>query len=247
MDNIPASELAQPVQSTQPVQPVQPVTPITPVTPPVSTPIKPIFNEPEPPTNVVEPGPPKVVEPGFSQEIIQPLPWKGVLKLVYLVIFTCAAVTATIYLNRWIAKQGPSNLAGDILLEAHYQPVLWQDFGEVFEPIVKIPVYYPSSGYEDKEFLLDSGALVSSLPREEAKKMGLALSQLQRSTFAGFGGMTSFAYKGSVKIKLKESEINLPVVFTEAAGTKPILGRSGFFENYSIYFNSKAEKIEIRK
>lgn len=186
-------------------------------------------------------------EVGFTQEEVKAFTWRGWLKLAYIFLFIAVVGAGAVLLSQKILTQETSKLSGEVLLQTRYQPVLWKDFGEVFEPIIKIPLYYPSEGFTDKKFLLDSGALISSLPREEAKKMGLSLAKLPRSTFGGFGGTTSFAYKSEVKIKLGEQEVVLPVVFTEAAGTKPILGRSGFFENYNIYFNAKRERIEIRK
>jgi len=184
---------------------------------------------------------------GFTQEEVKSFTWRAWLKLGYIIFFIAAAGATGFIISKQIPRQKTSNLNGEVLLQTPYQPVLWKDFGEVFEPIIKMPLYYPSEGFTDKKFLLDSGALVSSLPREEAKKMGLSLAKLPRSTFGGFGGTTSFAYKDEIKVKLGEQEVVLPVVFTEAAGTKLILGRSGFFERYSIYFNAKQERIEIRK
>ncbi len=190
-----------------------------------------------------------IQEPGFTQREIKPITWRSWLKLAYLVVFMILMLVVGIILaQRYLIISpagGPVN--GEVLLQAPYQPVLWKDFGEVFEPIIKLEVYYPNQGWQKLNFLLDSGALVSSLPREEAKKMGLSLAQMPRSTFGGFGGTTSFAYKSEIKVKIGDQEVLLPVVFTESAGTKPILGRSGFFERYNIYFNSEVERIEVRR
>jgi hypothetical protein len=70
---------------------------------------------------------------------------------------------------------------------------------------------------------------------------------LPRTTFSGYGNTTTFAYRTTLKAKLAEEEIELPVVFTETAGTKSILGRSGFFEKYNITFNADEKKIRISK
>lgn len=184
--------------------------------------------------------------PYITQQEVKSFGLKAVLKLIYILIFVGAAISGAVVLGKKMLIR-PVAGQGEILLQARYQPVLWKDFGEVFEPILPVEVYYPNEGWQKTKFLLDSGALVSSLPREEAKKMGLSLSQLPRSTFGGFGGTTSFAYKSEAKIKLGEQEALIPVVFTEAAGTKAILGRSGFFERYNVYFNSTTERIEIRE
>jgi predicted aspartyl protease len=174
-------------------------------------------------------------------------PWGLILKTIYLLVFAgVIAVGAYFFTKRYLlAKRVQADAS--ILLQHPYQPVLWKDFGIVFEPIIKVPIFYPGRGYVEKKFLLDSGALVSSLPREEAEKMNLDLAMLPRSTFAGFGGTTSFAYKSEVKIKVGDHETTIPVVFTESAGTKAIIGRSGFFEKFSVYFNAEDEVIEVKE
>jgi len=171
------------------------------------------------------------------------------LKVGYMLGFIVSFMAGSLFLIKEFflpQRQSKAN-SGQILLEANYQSALWQGFGEVFEPIIKLPIQYPEKGFQKEEFLLDSGSLISSLPREKAARMGISLAKLPRSTFKGFGNTTSFAYKTSLKAQLGEKEISLPVVFTEAAGTKAILGRAGFFENYSVYFNAKERKIEIKE
>ncbi len=135
----------------------------------------------------------------------------------------------------------------DVLLAGRYKQVLWRNFGTVFEPVLNVPLYYPERGFMEKEFLVDSGAVVSSLPREEAEARNLELAKLKRTTFSGYGGSTSFAYQDDTKIKVGQDEIKIPVVYTEARGTKFILGRSGFFDKYSLFFNRAAGRLEVRK
>lgn len=133
-----------------------------------------------------------------------------------------------------------------VLVVVPMQNTNWQDLGVVFEPLLQLPVK-TTTGYQSHEFLLDSGAVISSLPREWADRTGQNLAFLQRSTFRGFGGTTSFAYQGEMMVLLGEKEVKLPVVFTEAVSTKSLLGRKGFFEEYSIYFDHEERRIEIRE
>ncbi len=174
-------------------------------------------------------------------------PKAAMLKLAYIAIFITAFITGAIFITKQIYASKRRETLG-VLLQTPYQPVTWKDFGNVFEPQLKIPVVYPNQGVQKITFLLDSGALISSMPREEAEKLGYdSLAKLQRSTFMGFGGKVSFAYRGEMQAVLGEEKVNIPVVFTEAGGTKFLLGRLGFFEKYSIYFNSKDQQIEVRK
>lgn len=171
---------------------------------------------------------------------------RGLAKLALLVLLPVGlAVGGALGVSQFLAE-GAYRAERGVLVSIPMHNTNWQDLGSVFEPLVSLPVK-TTTGYQDNQFLLDSGAVISSLPREWAEKTGQDLAFLQRSTFRGFGGATSFAYRGEMMILLGETEVSLPVVFTEAAGTKSLLGRKGFFEDYSIYFNHQERQIEIRE
>ena len=209
------------------------------------------YQQPYPPAPVYQPPAPIQLPGPFEPAVTQqeePVGLKTWLKITYIVGFVSLFLVIVFFASQKIIAQTRKRmLPEELLLETRYKPVLWRDFGEVFEPIIEIPLVYPDDKPKNEEFLLDSGAVVSSLPREMARPLGFSLAKLPRSTFAGFGNTTSFAYKADIGILLGPDKITIPVVFTEAAGTKAILGRAGFFETFSVYFNSKEKKIEIRK
>ena len=122
----------------------------------------------------------------------------------------------------------------------------WKDIGSVFEPIIVLPIRAQGK-YHDWEFLLDSGAVISSLPRDWADKMGQDIDKMKRSVFKGFGSTMSFAYQGEMTVLIGEDEVLLPVVFTENTGTKSLIGRRVFFQDYSVFFDHKNKVIEIIK
>lgn len=170
----------------------------------------------------------------------------GLVKLALLVLLPIGlavggAVTAAGYF-----KESAYQQAKGVLVAIPMHSTNWQDLGFVFEPLVDLSVK-TTTGYQTNQFLLDSGAVVSSLPRDWAEKTGQDLAFLPRSSFRGFGDTTSFAYRGEMLVLMGEKEVTVPVVFTEGAGTKSLLGRKGFFENYSIYFNHKERQIEVRE
>ena len=122
----------------------------------------------------------------------------------------------------------------------------WSDIGSVMEPIIHLPVQ-TLSGFEKTDFIVDSGAVISSLPREWAKKIGRDLAFAKRITFKGFGNTLSFAYQSQVTVQLGNETVDLPLVFTEAEGTRALLGRKGLFDQYSILFDHTSKMMEIRK
>lgn len=165
------------------------------------------------------------------------------LTLFPILLATVSAMAAVRYFTKYYLPKTER----EILISFPMKDVDWKDLGKVFEPLIPLSVK-TKDGYKENTFLLDSGAVVSSLPREWAEKTEQDLAFLPRSSFKGFGGTTSFAYQGEMMIILgEEKDVVLPVVFTEAVGTKSLLGRKGFFEKYSIHFNHKERRIEIRR
>lgn len=182
----------------------------------------------------------------MKQQLYNPI--RAVIKLMMLVIisFSVVAVLSIRALNareRIIVSSGTNS---QVLVSFPMKETNWKDIGVVAEPLITLPIKTPQ-GYKDNTFLLDSGAVVSSLPREWADMLGYNLAFLPRSTFGGFGGMTSTAYQGEMIVRLGEEDVTLPVVFTEAVGVKSLLGRKEFFNRYSILFDHTTNQVEIRK
>ncbi len=117
--------------------------------------------------------------------------------------------------------------------------------GKVEEPLIPVAVKLPT-GYQTYYFLVDSGATFSSLPYEMAADLGFNPVYLKRLAFRGFGNTTTFAYQAEMDIKLQSKELRVPVVFTEAGGSRLLLGRKGFFEHFDIYFNHRHSQLEIK-
>lgn len=169
------------------------------------------------------------------------------LVLVLVVPVVLSLVFSTLIRNAFLTQPTPSEeKQTDVLVSFRMKDTNWKDLGVVSEPLVVLPVK-TKDGYKDNKFLLDSGAVISSLPREWVDELGLDLAFLPRSTFGGFGGKTSVAYQGEMMVLLADREITLPVVFTEAAGTKSLLGRKGLFNQFSILFNHSSKQVEIRE
>ncbi len=166
----------------------------------------------------------------------------GVFLLIVLLFGTTATVLITKFFTqkaRW-AKKG-------VLFSSELKQTLWQSFGNVPEAELSLPIQGPEGEKQQQAFLLDTGAVVSSLPREMAQEMGYNLAFLPRQTFKGFGNTTSFAYQAEMDIFLGEKQVKLPVVFTEAEGSKALLGRKGLFDKFSIIIDHKNKVVEIRE
>jgi|GEM_PF-988386 len=149
-----------------------------------------------------------------------------------------------LFLSRFQLLQEKSSQKRQLLLSYPYTRTNVLGYGSTIEPLIKLKLKYPT-GYRETKFLLDSGALTSSLPFETAPELGVNLALLPRQVFLGFGNTLTYAYRGQMTVKLGPEEVQLPVVFTENTGTKNLLGRHGFFNDYSVEFNHIKGTVDI--
>jgi hypothetical protein len=127
-----------------------------------------------------------------------------------------------------------------------YKNTLYESFGFVQEPKVTMPLK-TTKGYVNTTFLLDSGAVVSTLPLQAAQDTGVDLSQAKRITLQGFSGVPAFAYLAKITIKIGNTDFEFPATFTESSTTTYILGRKGLFDDFTINFNHEQRVITISK
>ncbi|MEA3355002.1 MAG: hypothetical protein U9Q63_00775 [Patescibacteria group bacterium] len=178
----------------------------------------------------------------------------AVLKIVFMVLVVTVSglLLLTYKKNTQISKLEPkigfSSLinqgVNEAILTIPYQQTLYKHFGNAINPQVSLPVK-TITGYENYQFLVDSGAVVSALPKTLAYELGVNLTQLPRITIEGFAGQKTFAYKGEFVIMIGSEEVAIPVVFSENDRTSNILGRIGFFDEFNIKFDADLQKIII--
>lgn len=135
---------------------------------------------------------------------------------------------------------------GNVEYRVPYKNTLYESFGFVQEPKVTMPLK-TTTGYVDTTFLLDSGAVVTTLPLQAAKDTGVNLANAKRITLQGFSGVPAFAYLDKITIKIGDGEFEFPATFTESSATTYILGRKGLFDEFSINFNHEERVITISK
>ena len=138
-----------------------------------------------------------------------------------------------------------SDSFGRLEYKAPYKNTLYESFGFVQEPKVTMPLL-TIRGYVDTTFLLDSGAVVTTLPLQAAQDTGVDLSE-PKNYPQGFSGVPSFAYLDKIIIKIGNIDYELPATFTESNSTTYILGRKGLFDDFSINFDHEERVITISK
>lgn len=173
--------------------------------------------------------------------------WSALLKIASL--FGFAVVIAGILVVRalrgGVNQVSVSNNFGTIEFKVPYKNTLYENFGFVQEPKVTIPLK-TTSGYVETTFLLDSGAVVSTLPLQAAHDTGVDLARAKRITLQGFSGVPAFAYLDKIIIQIGGVDFEFPATFTESNSTTYILGRKGLFDDFTINFDHQDRVITIK-
>lgn len=181
-----------------------------------------------------------------ADEVNSSLKWSAILKIISL--FGFAAVLGVVLLLRKgkVNQVSVSNSFGKLEYRVPYKNTLYESFGFVQEPKVTVPLK-TVNGYDDTTFLLDSGAVVSTLPLQAAQNTGVDLTRAKRITLQGFSGVPTFAYLDKITIKIGEADFEFPATFTESNSTTYILGRKGLFDEFTINFDHEERVITISK
>lgn len=167
-------------------------------------------------------------------------------------LFGFAVILGIFLLVRGVFFKSPINQVsvsdsfGKLEYTVPYKNTLYESFGFVQEPKVTMPLK-TTKGYVNTTFLLDSGAVVSTLPLQAAQDTGADLTTAKRITLQGFSGVPAFAYLAKITIKIGNTDYELPATFTESSSTTYILGRKGLFDDFTINFDHVQRVITISK
>ena len=165
----------------------------------------------------------------------------GFLALLALFLFVRKS-----FFSSGINQISVKNGIGGIEFKIPYKNTLYENFGFVQDPKVSIPLK-TLDGFVNTTFLLDSGAVVSTLPLQAAHDTGVDLTKAKRLTLQGFSGVPAFAYLAEITVQIASEEFTFPATFTESNSTTYILGRKGLFDDFSILFDHEQRAIIITK
>lgn len=185
-----------------------------------------------------------------EQDLEMSVKIEAILKVASLFAFL-ALLALFLFVRRNFFSGGVNQVSikngiGGVEFKIPYKNTLYENFGFVQDPKVSLPLK-TLSGYVNTTFLLDSGAVVSTLPLQAAHDTGVDLTRAKRITLQGFSGVPAFAYLADITVEIAGMEYNFPATFTESNSTTYILGRKGFFDDFSILFDHEQRAIIITK
>lgn len=176
----------------------------------------------------------------------------AITKLIIILLFVGGVTYFFVYTYFFVAKgRGPRILdiepryTGKDIVILPYTTKSYSGYGRVFEPEIDLRIKGDNGNETTARVLLDSGAVVSTLPITYVDILGKDITNSQRIVLRGFGDARTFGYMSDMTLLIKNQEYTIPVVFSEGETTKKILGRNGFFDQFTIIFDHKDKVIRI--
>lgn len=121
-----------------------------------------------------------------------------------------------------------------------------EGLGRLFYPIVRVGIK-TLFGWKEFDFLVDTGADITTIPSHMLPVLGLKKSELKISTTLGVGGisLTTWEFKLNLKIGKSNLLVAASVVDTRENSVALLLGRKDIFESkFNLLVDSK-NKITV--
>jgi hypothetical protein len=125
-------------------------------------------------------------------------------------------------------------------------PEIETEFGRQPVPKIVLPVRTPR-GHELLEFLIDSGASFTMLPRPYAEVLGVDLGGAREIVARGIGGTGVSARLSEITLTVGNTELTIPCLFSSREDNPLLLGRMGFFSRFNVTFDNRRKKIVLEE
>ena len=132
-------------------------------------------------------------------------------------------------------------------LEFPFEYANIQGLGKLFYPII-VAELKTINGWRKFEFLVDTGADVTTVPSHLLPVLGLKKTQLSANTTLGVGGISVKTWEFQIPLKIGANEISIHCSAVEAKeDSMPLLlGRKDVFEKkYNLLIDSKRKLTVI--
>ncbi len=118
------------------------------------------------------------------------------------------------------------------------------DFGLLVDPTIVLLVR-TVEGYRPFEFILDSGADFTMVPRRMAERIGVDLAAARKHRVEGIEGLVVAVEVGHITVQIGGREVELPCLFHPRKGAPFLLGRAGLFSRFNITLDNRGKKIVL--
>ena len=123
-------------------------------------------------------------------------------------------------------------------------PEIETEFGRQPIPTITLSVKTPS-GYRLFDFLIDSGASFTMLPLPFAEVLGVDLGGAREMVVRGIEGSGVSARLAEITLRVGDTDVTVPCLFSSNEDTPSLIGRMGFFSRFNITFDYRRKKIVL--
>ena len=116
----------------------------------------------------------------------------------------------------------------------------------VVEPIIPLAIM-TREGFKLYDFLVDSGADFTLLPKHFAFEIGIDLAKCKKSTTLGVEGRGMIIYHASILLRIGDYQSKTRCAFANHDKIPPLLGRLDVFSLYNITFHAGRRSIIFKK
>lgn len=115
-----------------------------------------------------------------------------------------------------------------------------------YYPYLQVGVRYHEKAAQPVRCLVDSGAIDTLFPIAFAEVLDIDVLSGKRKVYFGIGGHSAVGYLHECHIQVQgfSNWVRLNIAFVDTIRI-PILGQSGFFENYQVIFERFRYQFEV--
>lgn len=125
-----------------------------------------------------------------------------------------------------------------------------EGLGKLFYPLVRVEID-TVFGWRKFDFLVDTGADITTFSSAIVPFLGVDLNKLPKSTVTGVGGIETMVRETQISIRLGNSAFKIRASITEDAeekGSVFLLGKKDIFEErFSLILDSKQKMTILKK
>lgn len=135
----------------------------------------------------------------------------------------------------------------DTSLEFPFAYANVESLGRLFYPIVQLKLK-TIFGWKEFDFLVDTGADLTTLPFTAASFLGINLSRLKQSKTLGVGGIFVPTFDITIPIKIGSFQLKIRASITKDKSTPFLLGRKDILEEeFSLLLDSQNKLTILKK
>lgn len=137
-------------------------------------------------------------------------------------------------------------MAPNTSLEFPFYYAQVESLGKLFYPVIQIKVH-TRFGWQNFDFLVDTGADVTTIPYPIARTLGVDIKSLSQSKTQGVGGIKVDTWNLNMPIIIGDDQFEIHASITVGNTTPPLLGKKDILDGrYNLTIDS-VRKLTILK